>query len=338
MKTLPIGKLPLEQLQRLLQKYAPADVDPRVIVGPGIGEDAAVIDFGATYLVAKTDPITFVADDIGWYVIVVNANDIATRGAVPKWFLATILLPAQTTTEASVETIFAQLHAACQAHHITLCGGHTEVTYGLDRPLVIGQMLGEVAKDRLISTSGARVGDNLLLTKGLAIEATSILARVKDAELRAKYPSEFLDRCKQFIFTPGLSVVQEALAAVALGGVSAMHDPTEGGLATALHELAEAAGVGLRIDAAAIPIYPETRQLCQEYGLNPLGVIASGALLLTVAPAHTARLIEGLRAQGVAVTVIGEVVPSAAGRSLTDGAKVTALPIFHQDELTKIFV
>jgi len=338
MKTLPIGKLPLEQLQRLLQKYAPADVDPRVIVGPGIGEDAAVIDFGATYLVAKTDPITFVADDIGWYVIVVNANDIATRGATPKWFLATILLPAQTTTEASVETIFAQLHAACQAHHITLCGGHTEVTYGLDRPLVIGQMLGEVAKDRLISTSGARVGDNLLLTKGLAIEATSILARVKDAELRAKYPSEFLDRCKQFIFAPGLSVVQEALAAAALGGVSAMHDPTEGGLATALHELAEAAGVGLRIDAAAIPIYPETRQLCQEYGLNPLGVIASGALLLTAAPAHTASLIEGLRAQGVAVNVIGQVVPSAAGRYLIDGAQVTALPIFHQDELTKIFV
>jgi hydrogenase expression/formation protein HypE len=179
MNVLPLGKLKLEQLQRLLRTYTSAD--ERIILGSQVGEDAAVIDFGATYLVAKTDPITFVAEDIGWYTIVINANDIVTRGATPKWFLATILLPENRTTVEIVETIFAQLAEACRRYHIAFCGGHTEVTYGLERPIVIGQMLGEVAKEKLITTAGAQVGDDILLTKGIAVEATSIIARVKGA-------------------------------------------------------------------------------------------------------------------------------------------------------------
>jgi len=336
MACLPLGKLKLEQLQRLLHTYT--STDERVLIGAKVGEDAAVIDFGDTYLVAKTDPITFVADDIGWYTIVVNANDIATRGATPKWFLATILLPEHRTTEEMVEMIFAQLSEACRQYQITFCGGHTEVTYGLDRPIVVGQMLGEVEKGKLVHTSNAQVGDDILLTKGIAVEATSIIARVKHHELRETYSADFLQTCMEFIHTPGISVVEEALAAVQFGKVTAMHDPTEGGLATGLYEIAEAAGVGCRIEYDAIHIFPETEQLCLRYDLDPLGVIASGALVITVTPQDTPDIVAGLREKGIHTTVIGKIIPAQEGRNLCKGNTTVSLPIYHQDEITKIFV
>jgi hydrogenase maturation factor len=336
MATLPLGKLNIEHLKTLLQRHT--STDDRVVLGSCVGEDATVIDFGDTYLVAKTDPITFVADDIGWYAIVVNANDIATRGATPKWFLATILLPENRTTEAMVETIFTQLSDACRRYNIALCGGHTEVTYGLDRPIVIGQMLGEVDKQNLITTSGAQVGDDIVLTKGIAVEATSIIAQTKYDDLCRKYPADVLDRCRNFIHSPGVSIVDDALTAVQFGDVHAMHDPTEGGLSTGLHELAEAAGVGVCIEFEAIPIFPETEQFCREYQLDPLGVIASGALVLTVAPDQTPRIIDGLKEHGIPTAVIGQIVPAKAGRILMRGGKSQVLPIYEQDEITKMFV
>lgn len=333
---LPLGKLKLEQLQELLQKYTSRD--ERVVVGARIGEDAAVIDFGETYLVAKTDPITFVTEDIGWYTIVVNANDIVTRGATPKWFLATILLPEDQTTEHLVDTIFAQLAEACRQYHIVLCGGHTEVTYGLDRPIVVGQMLGEVPKDQLVLTSGARVGDDILLTKGIAIEATSIIASVKSQTLQHKYSADFLHTCRQFIYTPGISVIQDAMTALDSGHISAMHDPTEGGLATGLHELAEAAGIGVRIQYEAIPIFPETMTLCAEYGLDPLGAIASGALILTTAPQETSRILAGIHHRGIQASIIGKATSAEEGRILVKARQELPLPIYHQDEITQIFI
>jgi len=133
---LPVGKLPAEVLARLISQYV--HPDPRVIVGPAIGEDSAVIDFGDRYLIAKTDPITFATDDIGWYAVNVNANDIACSGGDPKWMLVTAILPAGKADESMAERIFAQLSEACVALGIALCGGHTEITYDLDRPILVG--------------------------------------------------------------------------------------------------------------------------------------------------------------------------------------------------------
>lgn len=336
MEYLPLGKLKLEYLQHLLRQYT--TTDERVVVGSQIGEDAAVLDFGETYVVVKTDPITFVADDIGWYAIVVNANDIVTRGATPKWFLATILLPGRHTTEALVESIFAQLAEACARYHITFCGGHTEVTYNLDRPIVVGHMLGEVAKEKLIRTSGANVGDEILLTKGIAIEGTSIIASVHAEAIEQAYSAEFLRTCRQFLSTPGISVIEDALTAAEAGQVSAMHDPTEGGLATGIHELAEAAGVGVRLEYNAIPIFSETRQLCEEYRLDPLGLIASGALILTVPPQATKHIGAALRQKGIPVSKIGRVISFDEGRILVKGRQEFPLPSYDQDEITKIFL
>jgi hydrogenase maturation factor len=307
-----------------------------VVVGPRVGEDAAVLDMGDRYLVATTDPITFVTEDLGWYALVVNANDLAVRGAAPRWFLAACLLPEGHATEAEVTALFAQLGAACRMHGVALVGGHTEVTPGLDRPIVVGTMLGEVDKARLVTTGGARPGDVLLLTKGVPVEGASIIARARAGELRTRgYDEAWLARARGTMAR--LSVVPEALLAVELVPVHAMHDPTEGGVATALWELADAAGVGLVVEAERIPVLAEGAALCREFGLDPLGTIASGALLLALAPSDAGIVLHALAREGIEAAFIGRVVPRETGIVLTRGGRPGPLPRFDQDEITRLF-
>jgi hydrogenase maturation factor len=336
MTTLPLGKLPLDQLQRLLDQITPGD--PRLLAGPGIGIDCAVIDLGHDMcLVAKTDPITFATDQIGWYSVQVNANDIATTGAAPRWFLATLLLPEAHTDATLIESLLAQMRDACAEVGAWLVGGHTEVTYGIDRPIVAGAMLGEVARDKLILPQGARVGDALLLTKRVAVEGTSIIAREKAAELADRVDAALLARAQGFLHTPGISVVRDAQIATASGRVHAMHDPTEGGLATALHELATAAAVGLEIDARAVPFYDETKVMCAVYDLDAWGLIASGSMLLAVHVDDATHIAGALRAAGIEATVIGRVVEREHGVRLRDAGGLRPLPTFARDEITRLF-
>lgn len=331
----PIGKLPIKTLERLLKQNRIKD--RRVIVGPGIGEDAAVIDTGGPrYLIAKTDPITFTADQIGWYAVHINANDIATKGGRPLWYLATFLLPEECTTEAIAEKIFHDTLKACESIGVSLIGGHTEITTGLTRPIVVGQMLGEVDKDKLIRADGAKPGDAIILTKGIAIEGTAVIAREHASDLLTVMNEKNLTRCRNFVYQPGISVLKEALAATEAGVVHAMHDPTEGGLATALHEIAWAAGVGVRVDAETIPIFVESQALCNHYHLDPLGLIASGALLIVAPTAETDRIVAALRAQAIAATVIGEITDKSHGVNMLTADGLRVLPLFEQDELTKI--
>jgi hydrogenase expression/formation protein HypE len=336
MSVLKPGKLPPELLQRLLRSYTSAD--PRLIVGPAVGEDAAVIDMGDRYLIAKSDPITFATDAIGYYAVVVNANDIATRGGQPKWFLATLLLPEQTTSVRLVESIFAQIAQACQSFGITVVGGHTEVTYGLDRPVLSGHMLGEVDPAGLITTRGARIGDVLLLTKGICVEGTAIIARERERELRlGDVPESIIQRAKNFLFEPGISVVRDAQIAIGAGRVHALHDPTEGGLAMAVHELATAARVGIVIEGSQIPILEEAALLCRTYGLDPLGTIASGALLIATPAEEALRIQQALQVNNIACAAIGRIVPTSEGVLCNEGGTLQPLPQFIRDEITKLY-
>jgi hydrogenase expression/formation protein HypE len=332
---LPVGKLEMDYLEQVLARYT--QVNARVVVGAGVGEDATVIDFGDRYLVAKTDPITFATEEIGWYAVNVNANDVAATGAIPRWFLATLLLPAGSTDRVMVEGIFSQLSDACRQLGVSLCGGHTEITYGLDRPIVVGHMLGEVERDGLVTTAGARVGDDIILTKGIAIEATSIIAQEKAGELAGKYSADFIARCQGFLHQPGISVVRDARIATAQARIHAMHDPTEGGLAMGLREVAQAAEAGLLVHRERIEILPETALLCAEYGLDPLGIIASGALLIVLSPQDSPRVIEKLDEAGVAAAVIGQVVTREEGLTLMAGGVARDLPYFERDEIARLF-
>ncbi len=345
---LPVGKLEPEFLAELLGE-GPCD-DPSVIVGPGVGRDVAVLawDEGARYLIAKTDPITFATDEIGHYAVSVNANDVATSGGVPRWFLATLLLPDEGADEHLARSIFAQINAACADLGVALVGGHTEVTYDLDRPILVGMMLGEVERDRLVTSDGAQVGDRVLLTKGVAVEGTAIIARELADELSARgIDEDTVRRAANFLHQPGISVVAEARAAVAAGDVHAMHDPTEGGLATGLHELAMAAGVGLAVAFEAIPILPETQDFCDLLGLEPLGLIASGSLLIAAPPEDSDAIVDACREAGIDCADIGEVVAEEHGVKIRRGPGGRAgqatgpswfdLPRYDQDEITKLF-
>ena len=329
------GKLPQELLSELLSKV-PVE-DPRVALGPAPGEDAALIDFGHNYLVAKTDPITFATDLIGWYMVQVNANDLAVMGATPRWLMATLLLPEGTTAH-GVRKIFDQLIDACRGLGISLVGGHTEVTYGLERPLAIGAMLGEVGKDQVVLTSGARPGDSIVLTKGIAIEGVAILAREAEARLRgADIDSSALRKAGEFLFSPGISVVKDASISCGAVKVHSMHDPTEGGLATALLEMAAAADVGLTVQLDRVPVLPECQSFCEALGLDPLGLISSGALLVTVEPQDASRLIDALNQDGIPAYQIGRVTQPEEGLQLNVNGVLRALPAFDRDELARFF-
>ncbi len=336
-RPLPAGKLPLPLLEKLLTRFAPHD--PRVIVGPRAGEDAAVFDLGDRYLVAKTDPITFATSEIGWYAVNVNANDVAVMGAQPRWFLATVLLPAGKATGELAEDIFRQIYEACASLGVSLAGGHTELTVNLDRPLISGTMLGEVAPERLIMTAGARAGDAVLLVKAAPIEGTALIALERADVLRGRgYDEAFIRHCQSFLHEPGISVVRPALLAAEAAEVHAMHDPTEGGVMTGLLEMGRGAGVGLEIDLDAIPIAPEGAALCREFGLDPLGTIASGAILMAVAGRDEVRLRQTLGAEGYPTTRIGRVTEASEGLIARRGGQRVEWPTFATDEITKIFV
>jgi hydrogenase expression/formation protein HypE len=334
-KLFEVGKLPMEFLQDLLGRYGGRD--ERLVIGPRVGEDAAVLDFGERYLVVKSDPITFATGQIGWYVVHVNANDLATMGAVPRWLLLTLLLPERHTGPALVEEILSQVSQACKELGIVLCGGHTEVTYGLERPIAVGLLLGEVEKPDLVSTSGGEVGDELILTKGIAIEGTLVLAQEKRDQLEARVGADLVDRALDFLHDPGISVVQDAQIVCSVGHPHAMHDPTEGGVATGLWEMAHASGRGIVVDAAQIPVLEETQAFCQALDLDPLGVMASGALLVAAAPEESAAMVDALNAAGIGARIIGRVVDGPPEAQLRTPEGLVPLPRYDRDELGRLF-
>ena len=327
------GKLPSAELKRLLETLNIKD--KRVLVGPGIGEDAAAIEFGDTVLVAKSDPVTFASDLIGWYVVNVNANDIAAMGAKPKWFLSTILLP-EKTTEEQVNSIFNQIIEACNELDIVPVGGHTEITYNLDRPIISGCMLGETEKESLITSSGAQVGDDIVLSTGIAIEGTAILAREAGQILvDAGVSSTTVKKAARYLFHPGISIVKEAKIACSMCNVHAMHDPTEGGIAQGIYEMAIAAEVGIVVEINKIPILPECNEICKATAIDPLGLLASGALLIAIPHDETTRLIEGLHDSGINAVKIGNMVERQEGMKMLAGERLQNLPQFERDELAR---
>jgi hydrogenase maturation factor len=331
---LKLGKLPPELLKELLDTLPPADAS--VIVGGAVGEDAAVIDAGGEDLiVAKTDPITFAGADAGRYLLAVNGNDLATMGAEPRWLLVTALLP-EGIEEEQVRSLFADLTAACREYEVSLVGGHTEVTVGLDRPILVGCLLGTVRRAGVVRTAGAKVGDAILLTKGVAIEGTAILAREHSDLLQARGVSrDVIERAANWLVDPGLSVRPASRALMNAVQVQSMHDPTEGGIVTALHELSEAAGVGIRVQRDEIAVFPETRAVCAALRLDSLGLLASGALLATVPGDEATAALAALREAGIPAALIGEIVPPEDGRRITSGGASELLPVFARDELAQ---
>ena len=331
---LPLGKIDPKILGKLLSQYTSAG--GRVLIGAGIGEDAAIIDMGHVYLVAKTDPITHVTGEIGRYAVHINANDIASMGGRPLWFLATLLMPSASHAR-DIRRIFSQISRSCEDLGIAYCGGHTEVTSSVNIPIVVGHMLGEVNKEHLKPTSAARQGDDLVMTKSAAIEATAIIALEKAKELETSFSKKFIRKAQKYLHEPGISVVKEATLLRSIPGVHAFHDPTEGGLGTGIYEMATASGLGVEVYGERIPLTKETRLLCEYCHIHPLGAFASGSLLAAIERSASEKAIETLLKAGISATRIGRMVHKKNGMKLIKVSGMCALPVFHQDELSKVF-
>jgi hydrogenase maturation factor len=323
------GKLPADLLSELLARLP---TDPRVLLGPGAGQDAAAIDLGdGRVLVAKADPVTFASEEIGRYAVHVNANDVACLGATPLWFLGTVFLPPDSPRELA-EAIFDQIRVTCAAIGVMPVGGHTEITIGLPRPLIAGTMLGETSLDRLIRPEDARPNDHLVLTGGIAIEGTVVLAREAAEELRAHgVPEHTIAAAARLLDTPGISVVRAATIATATGGVHALHDPTEGGIATALWELGRASGLIPRVRWEDISVLPETQAVCGALNIDPLGLLASGALLAAVDANRCDSIIEALAGEDIEAACVGEL--AAVEGDAIIGTR--SQPRFERDELAR---
>ena len=332
---LPVGKLPMELLARLLNQTEIHD--DRVLVGPGIGMDCAVLDLGEKLLVLKSDPITFATDEIGWYAVQINANDLATTGATPRWMMVTALLPEGKTDEALILEINTQLQEACAKLGITVIGGHTEVTYGIDRPILSSTLIGEVEREKLITPRGADPGELLLLTKGVPIEATAILAREFPERLADVLTPVEIEEAANFLHNPGIGVTRDARIALAAGKVTAMHDPTEGGLAGALWELADACGHAILVEPDKVHIPELSAKVCNVFGLDPLATIASGALLLAVRAEDADTLRIAFLKSNTPCTQIGVIEAGEAGLWRSVDGQRSFWPRPARDEIGKVY-
>ncbi|MBI3667662.1 MAG: hydrogenase expression protein [Acidobacteria bacterium] len=327
---LPAGKIPAALLEPLLRNLPKSE---QVLVGARYGEDAAVVaGRDEECWVITTDPITFATDQLGWYLAQVNANDIASMGATPEFFTATLLFPAGKTTAEQVEECFRQVRQACLELGISWIGGHTEVTSAVSQTVACGQMIGRVERSRLVTSSGARDGDDIVLIGLLGVEGTALLAREKRGELSAHFAPEFLDRAARFLFDPGIGITQAAKIACRAVELHAMHDPTEGGLGAAVRELGAACGLGAVLFDQPHPVAETTQALCAFFGLDVLGLISSGSLLVACDPSQTPRLLEALRRADLPAARIGQMQPASLGFRI--GAR--PLPVYERDELARV--
>ncbi len=339
-EVLATGKIAPELLAQLLAQLPAPEAG--LIVGPGIGEDAAVLDLGRGpdhWIVVTCDPITFATEEIGHYALQVSVNDLAVTGATPRYFLPVILLPAGKATADNARTVFGSLVQACSSLNVLIASGHTEVTDAVTRTVVAGTLLGTVPRDRVVTSSGGHAGDRLLLVGQWPVEAISLIAREKRKELlEMGWPAHEVQKAADYLFEPGISILAPALAAANSGLVTAMHDPTEGGVATAISELAHASNVGVQVNLDALEVSPLVQRLCQAFGLNPLGAIASGSLLCTVVPADVTTLKEILRGLGWPVQEIGFLTSSSDELMAKAAGEPVPWPRFPTDEITKLFV
>ena len=309
-----IGKVPENVLKRSVFKKLTVK-RPEVLVHAGVGEDCAVLAPTKDSFVLSTDPITGAAKEIGKLAFHVTANDIASSGAELVGILLTIILPPE-SSEDELKQIMEDVTELAATYDVEILGGHTEVSAVVNQSLVSVTGVGKIAKDKLVTTNGLKPGQDLVVTKWIGLEGTSIIASEFEKELQGRLPASIVEESKKFASL--LSVVKDSHVAMQIG-VSAMHDVTEGGIFGALWEMAEASGVGLEVDLKKIPIRQETIEVCELFNLNPYQLISSGSML--VGTDHGSQLVDALAKEGIHAAVIGKAVEGNDRVIFNDGEK-----------------
>ena len=321
-----IGKLTNEQLKELVLDKL--NVSDDVLLQSGIGEDCAAIDFDGQACVLSTDPITGAVENIGALAVHVSGNDVASSGAVPTAILITLLVPPDKTI-ADIQKVVDELIETSAKLNIDIIGGHTEVTDAVNRIVVSTTVIGKIAADKLIKSSGADVGDDIIMTKYAALEGTYIISSERVQELSEVLSGE--EKTVALSLIDQISVIKEGMIA-AQNGATAMHDITEGGVYGAVHELCTASNLGCLLKSDSIPILRVTQKICTHFNINANRLIGSGSMLITTS--NTKKMIEALSAAGIKATVIGQTTSRVM--SVMCGGVVTELSPPQQDELFSI--
>jgi len=331
MKHLPPGKIPIDILKEVVFKNLGA-TRKEVALGPAPGVDGAVIEVCGKSLIVSMDPITGAVERIGYLAVNVNANDVATFGVEPIFLFSCLLLP-QGADRKMVDAISSQMSQAAKDLGMAIVGGHCETTPQLAHPIVVGCAMGITEKGKYVTASGAKPKDKLILTKTAGIEGTAILAWDREDELRKILNPPQLKNAKEFYSK--ISVVKDALNACRIGGVHAMHDPTEGGIAGGIHEMADAANLGVEVLQEKIVVEAETAKICDHFKLDPLQLISSGALLVAADPVFANKIVENLEHKNIQATIIGEFTANKDQRLLKKEGKTQRLPRPKSDHLWK---
>lgn len=327
---LPVGKVPSETLEKVVFAHLGAKRSD-VVVGPGTGLDGAIIDVGHKSLITSIDPITGALKRIGWLAVNVNANDVATFGVRPAYFSSCILLP-ENSSEEDVNEICTQIDLGARKIGLAVIGGHSEITPRLPFPIVVGCCMGVSEKGRYVTSQNAVAGNRLILTKSAGIEGTAILSSDRFSQLSQSIRNETLERAQRL--SESISIVEEAILAYNTGHVTAMHDPTEGGVAGGIHELCDASNLGFKVFEEKISVSDETLRICDFFGIDPLQLVASGSLLISVEGHCADDVVDVLTKHKIAANIIGELHRSPKTRQIVrkDG-KIEELPRPQSDHL-----
>jgi len=328
--TLPPGKIPVDLLKEVIFKNLGVKRD-EVAVGPAAGVDGAVVNVGGKSLIICMDPITGALERIGWLAVNINANDVSTFGVEPAFFLSCILL-AEKADRRTVEIISSQMNKAAQGLGMAIVGGHCESTPGLVNSMVAGCAMGVAENGNYVTAAGAKAGDKIIITKTAGIEGTAILASDREEKLGKTVGASTLKNAREFFSM--ISVVKEASIAFKTGGVHAMHDPTEGGIAGGIHEVADASNLGFKILEERIPVAKETLEICAAFEIDPLCLIASGSMLIAARKDIAYDIKKNLNKSGITASVVGEFLASPEDRIVKrkNGAE-TELPRPTSDHL-----
>ena len=330
-----MSKFSLDVLQRRVFPFAQAD-DPDIVLGAAFGEDVALTRVGDDILVSHVDPIVGAIGDIGWLAVHVACNDVATSGVPPRWILLLVMVP-RMEDEELLEQIMRDAGRAAEEVGVSVIGGHTGYSAGLSRPLVAVTALGTASGREPVRTGGARVGDGVLVTKGLGLEGTGILAQdFADVALELGLNQDDLAEARQLMGQ--VSVVPEALA-LAEEGASAIHDVTRGGLMETLLEIALLSGVGIELHDSRLPIPAIVSRFAEAFRFDPLRMISSGTLAVTVPPDRVEAVRQALEALGTPFAFVGHVTEGSGVRVFLQSGEVQHFRDIRceEDELARMW-
>lgn len=335
-----IGKIDLDTFRRFVLNRLGKE-DKSVLVPPLTGVDAGVVDIGNNkVLVVAEDPIFTIPglplDMFGWFTVHIGASDVAVMGVNPRYMTYTLLMPPE-TSEKDFKAIVNSIHKTAAELEIAIVGGHTGYYPGFAAPTIGGITVFALAeRNQYVTPADACPGDDILLTKGPAIETAAILSVLRENELLENYPSDLVAKAKSL--SKQMTVVKDALTAMKAGGVTAMHDATEGGVLGGLFEMAEASNIGIEVDESLF-IYPaEVKMVCEAFGIDPLAAIAEGSLLITSKSGYSGEILYRLKKAGIRASVIGKVLEKTDVRKIKrrDGT-IVPLSIPDQDPFWPAF-